>query len=614
VTPLVAAPAAATRGLNPASTGRLDGEPGTRPGIADSRSMTRTSISSYDDHRPYDRNDAASGENGLSADVFAHARNRRLSAAERRALREESLLLPKAGESPAVRMPRTEQPRMAIYQRISRSDERSVSLQRQFNECIAFVRARGGTIDETTDVYADEGVSAAGGKLRPGMETLMRRVMAGRYDGIVAWELPRILRNKLESFNFRKIMMEAGCELHVVCAPALSLYGPTSILFDTLVDVAVAEIDLMRERAQSFHAFLRPQGVALGAPVFGMKAVVSDVLVPGRKAPVKRLQPDHEPRPELGGLSRAALTSSAAEAILSGKSETRIAKEWNTAGYPSPRGGWWYAPTIRSMMKSPSLAGFAHREGLVLDVNYDAVPAGHEHKAELLRVNQPLLSEKTWFAVRDTIAGRRKGRRAWTESLLRGLIECGRCDYRVISHGQSYTCGRNWKIGFGCEGNGIIKAKAEAVLVKAALEVLRDPQRRLQASAVRAPSRRDRIAELEAERVRLIDRLTNLEDLLLESDPRDEDAKRRFRERRIKMVDQLEALATEVAELQEKSAKRHSDALAAAADVDAAWAALPNHRRNSVLHELIDHVVLRPGGGKGTKFDPTRLEIHWAAD
>lgn len=558
--------------------------------------------------------DAAAQFEKIAAD-FANLDRRRLTASQRRLLHEQSLLMPRPGETAFAQPPPRLNGRMAIYERISKTNERSVSLARQYDECMTYIKSVGGTIDQSRDLFQDR-VSAAGGKLRLGMETLLKAVESGRYDGIVVWELPRALRNKLESFKFRDVMMRAGCDLHVVCVPSLSLYGPTSILFDTLVDVAVAEIGLMRERAVSYHSHVRPQGAAIGIAVFGMRASVSDRLIPGRSAPVKRLQPDVEPREELGGLSRADLVRQAADALLAGRSQRSIAMEWNRLGFPARSGGPWYQSTVKNMLGSPALAGLGHRGRVLLDTNLQEVPAGRERDVELLVVGEPLLDLDTWLQVQSVLAARRVVKRSYTESLLSALIMCGACGYRVAAHGAAYACQRNYRIGSGCAGNAVVSTAIEREVVQAVLHVLADPDRRLRADSALAPGRRERIASLEADRSRLTRRLDDLEEMWLDSDGRDADAKRRFQSRRTKVVDELTQLSAEIGALRDMASSRTVAALEAAADVPAAWAALPVHRRNSVLHELIEDVVLHPvpSGKKGGRFEPERVEIIWATD
>lgn len=130
--------------------------------------------------------------------------------------------------------------RLAIYEK-RRAGGASPVTARRSRACRKHVRELGGAFDPSTDIYYD--VLATGGPamFRDGRERLLAQVSADRYDGIVVWQLTDLTRNRAEVERLGKLMRAAGCDLHVVAVPALSLFGPAGMLFDALTYVAGVE-------------------------------------------------------------------------------------------------------------------------------------------------------------------------------------------------------------------------------------------------------------------------------------------------------------------------------------------------------------------------------------
>lgn len=545
-----------------------------------------------------------------------------LSRIARQRQRAESLLLPKPGESPQLREPNRINPRLAIYRRRSIEKALSASMARQDAECLAYVQQLGGIHDPATDVFVDDDISAKGNAYRPGMEALLRAVRAQRYDGVVVWELPRFLRNKRESLIVRELLMSNACDLYNVRFPAVSLFGPTSIVFDVLVDAAVTEVETTAARISSWHRYMSSVGGARCRAPWGMKAVESDRYVIGRSAPLRVFAPDDEPRAELGGRSRAELVKAAASAVLGGVSVGQIVRDWNEAGYPSPQGGWWSRTGLTKLLRNPTLCGYGHRAGQLLDVNgADLTP---ESGAEPMRAGAALLDEQTWAELDTTLAARRTRRVSSNQSLLRGLVRCGSCERNMVrnggpvasnGYGGSYVCTQRDQAGRAavCSGNGINARRVETIVSAAVLHVLADPELLGAARAANAPNTRRAIDDLQARVDRLYRRLEEIEELWLDTDVKDASAKARFDRRRTKVESEIKLASAQLADQTSRSAGRAVAALMAEDDLKQAYLALAAPARSLIISELIEHVVIAPGR-KGARFDPNRISIRWAQD
>lgn len=537
-----------------------------------------------------------------------------LSLPARRRLRRESLLLPAAGESIKLREPNRASPRLAIYRRRSIEKSMSASMARQDAECAAFVEQLGGVHDPDRDVYADDDVSAKGGAYRPGMEALLRAVKAGRYDGVVVWELPRFLRNKRESLIVREILMSAACDLYNVRFPAVSLWGPTSIVFDVLVDAAVTEIETTAARISSWHRYMSSVGAARCRAPWGLRAVDSERFVAGRAAPLRMFAPDEQPRAELGGRSRADVLREAVNDVLGGVSVGCVVRAWNEAGYPSPQGGLWSRTGLTKLLRNPALCGYGHYGGKLLDATgAELVPGGTEPP---MRVGTPLIDEHTWAQLEVLLAARSTRRVSSNQSLLRGLVRCGRCGANMVRNGGPasryggyYVCTQSDRAG-GCPGNAISARRLEPIITAAVIEVLRDPELLAAARETNAPNARRVVDQLQDQLERRYRRLDEVEELWLDVEVKDARAKARFATRRAKLESEIKQLRAQLADATARSSGRNLALLAAGDDLEQAFESLATAAKSTLLGELIDCVVIGPSV-KGTRFDPTRISVRW---
>jgi DNA invertase Pin-like site-specific DNA recombinase len=87
--------------------------------------------------------------------------------------------------------------RAAIYVRIGRTteDDSSTSLQRQREDCQAFVASQGWALREQ-DIFEDAHLSAYSNRRhRPAFNELTKRAAQGEFDHLVIWKLDRLSRD-----------------------------------------------------------------------------------------------------------------------------------------------------------------------------------------------------------------------------------------------------------------------------------------------------------------------------------------------------------------------------------------------------------------------------------
>src|SRR5215213_5512737 len=111
--------------------------------------------------------------------------------------------------------------RAVIYCRISRDRVGAgLGVARQREDCERLASSRGWAI---TAVYEDNDVSAYSGRTRPGYQQLMRDILAGDVDVVVAWHTDRLHRSPLELENYIGACVQSDVATVTVRAGELDL-------------------------------------------------------------------------------------------------------------------------------------------------------------------------------------------------------------------------------------------------------------------------------------------------------------------------------------------------------------------------------------------------------
>jgi site-specific DNA recombinase len=522
-------------------------------------------------------------------------------------------LLPGPGETRYQKTPVKERPRLALYARRSLLKVDSVSLSRQeagMRSLVTSLRGR----SSAGDFFTDDDRSAKGGTLRPGVEALLDEVEAERFDGIVVWEFSRLTRNLREWRIIGALLRDRGVELYSVQERWLSLYGPTGFLVDWAAELAAREVERLGERITDWHAHMADAGAYTATAPFGMRKEQVVSPWPDRVAPISRLIPDDEPRPELRGGTRAEVVRDVANRIRCGASIRTVCGELNAAGVSTAKGNRWQPEGLRDLLANPLLAGYATKAGEILE---------REGRPQAPHI--AVIPPADWHALHADINARRTGpRRARNEALLRGLVHCGVCGspmrraaIAATEHGRSgggYACPSAGRMR-DCPGNYMNARHLEEFVTLAVVELLNDPGRLVAALTDAAASSQPDISALESEIAQLRASLDNITvKRELHEDFTDDDGPGRY--------DRLHKYFTENLDLKLTQLRRqrsHRPPLLAAAmtqDVDATrfLAELQPREQTTVYVELIDRVVVQPPSQpRAHRFEHERVYIAWRA-
>lgn len=288
-------------------------------------------------------------------------------------------------------------PTVGAYERISEDpNDTRLGVQRQREDTETLARLRGWTVHRH---YTDNDLSAYKRKVvRPEFEQLLADLNAGVIDGIVAYDLDRLVRQPRDLERAIELYEQSG-RVFATVQGDLDLSTPDGI---TMARVMVAfanksSMDTAR-RVKRTHLSLAMSG----APVGGTRPF-------GWLADRKTLDP-----------KEAALVREAARKLLAGSAVHGIVRDWQQRCVLTPHGNQWQTGPFRTMMRSPRLAGWRVYQGRVLRGEDDQPVQG---------LWTPILTVEVWEQVAARLA-RQPGeprRGAGAKYLLSGLIRCALC-------------------------------------------------------------------------------------------------------------------------------------------------------------------------------------------
>jgi DNA invertase Pin-like site-specific DNA recombinase len=472
---------------------------------------------------------------------------------------------------------------VAIYTRLSRDRTgraENVAAQERRGREYAADRWAGLPVE----VYCDNDASAASDAApRPDYERLRADIAAGVVAHVWAVEQSRLTRSEPGWFELAAELIAAGIDkVHTERDGVVRLDEVAGIK----AVLNGAEVRRLRQRVNARLDDLAAEGRPPGGRSYGYRHVVDSQ---GRKA--LEVVP-----------AEAEAARWAADAVLAGWSLSNIVRELTALGAPTARGGRWATATVRSMLCSPTIAGYRVHRGEV--VGRGDWP--------------PILDETTWRQVgavlsapRDvqTVDGRTwhvSGRRASARRYLLtgGAAVCGRCGAPLIAQHRrgrkgdrqpAYLCHRSRG---GCNGIGIGAVDLERHVAAVLLDELDKP------------AMRDALAEDEhdVERARLVDALAAV-------DVQRGDLAGMWARRELTQAEWSAARAALDAEQARLSAEL-ADLPPPAVDIDpamirAGWDAMTLDERRQVVDLFVAAVVVSPALPGTRKFDPGRVAIDW---
>lgn len=516
------------------------------------------------------------------------------------------MLLPKPGQDVADRRPNRVQPQLALYRRRSFRTDTNATMTRQLQRMCERADALGGRYDLSLDLYEDDDISAKGGKFRPGVESLLAAIRAGRYDGVVIWEFSRWTRNRAENRIMTHLMRAHGCELYSYQEQWLTLHGPVGMLVEWAADLAARESERISDRIMQWHEAMSQVGAMRGGPPFGMVTVDAPSPWPDRAAPIKLLAPDEQPRKEYGWATRASLVREAFALVDSGESQRSVATSWNSRGWPSVNGAPWTAGGVARMLRNPHYAGFAVLRGAVV----------YDPDAKPVAPHTPLVEPEVFHRVQPVPS---RPRATSKDSPLRGLFRCGSCGHTMVYAPRSdrkgwhlYRCSA--AIVDACERRVSVTAeRAEQHVLALVAEVLADEDRLAQLGPPPPDERQTAQAQEQLRGAEAA--LLRLQRHRVQGDYDDADGQRRYDQLRHELLAEV-ATARQLLRggADRRRALRLDGVQPAHATVEAALESMSVERRRHLVQQLVEKVVVAPWPNRGAAWDPSRLEVVWRRD
>jgi site-specific DNA recombinase len=451
----------------------------------------------------------------------------------------------------------------AIYLRLSvdkRSDEQGVTRQRE--DCAALIRQRGWTPGPE---FTDNDTSANGKTARPGFKALLDAIATGQVRHVVAWNLDRIVRTTRDRLDLVDACQRHGAVVALVRGTDLDPSTPGGRLhLAILQEVAQHELDARHDRQTRAMRQLAESGKPWTANrPFGYHRDGITILE-----------------------AEAKLLREAYQAVTAGESMYGVAKAWNKQGIPTTFGNTWTAASVRQVLVNPRYGGLRAHNGTI--VGQAAWPG--------------VVDEAVWRAAERVIkaTGRRKhhpvpGRRY----LLSGIALCGLCGDTLTSgltrHGvRTYRCRR---MHLSRAGEPVDELVNGLVIRRMSLPDARS----LMTPPVDVP-------DLSGEASTLRGALEFMaEEFGAEIGTPGGITPAEYRAMRQPKLERLEAIEKQMANAVRAPTIAQ---LAAAVDVDAAWAGLSLDMRRAVVDALMT-VTVQPARRGSRGFNPTLIDITW---
>jgi site-specific DNA recombinase len=445
--------------------------------------------------------------------------------------------------------------RVGTYTRLSELvDPEQLGIERQTHDAASLVKLRGWKLERQ---YCDPDVSAYQPKVvREDFERLLEDLESGAIQGIVVWDLDRLVR---QPSDLERI---------------IAIYDRKPLVFATVQ----GDIDLStpdgRTMARVRVAFANKASMDTARRVARQKLARA---ISGTGFSNYRPFGWNEDRLTLSEPEAAILRRAAAD-VLKGTGLFVICSRLNARGVRTVRGNIWKTHAMRRVLCAPRMAGLAVYQGELLTDS-----SGQPIRGQW----EPLLDETTWRAVREVLTQNKRKVIRTTIGLLSGIARCGKCGAGMVvarKRGTWFYHCRGTDSG-GCSGVGISGPKLEHQVEQLLFAYLND-RRAVSEQTWSGQARLDEINEKLAE---LMEQYrTGLSGSIV-----------------FPMVRQLEA---ERDELQSDQAKFTRLRARKSLTITGEWADLDVYAKRAVIQSVIEAVVVKPQGRTG-HYDPNRVDV-----
>lgn len=462
-------------------------------------------------------------------------------------------------------------PRVPPYGRISDSDEeRAPGIDRQFRSVLPMIEARGGV---ATREYIDNNKSAFKPEVirDEGFEPWLQDFIAGKNDGIAAWDFDRVFRQ----------MKDLERVIAAYCQAYFKEKRPKPVFW-----LPSMTLDLTEEDGQMLARILVT--VSSNASSKTVKRVSNFYRDEALKGNVFSNYPAFYRNAD-GSINedKAAITHKAIADVFAGIRPTAIAEEWRTKGITTARGGRVTGETVRRILIAPGIAGLAvYKRELLLD----------KDGKRIKRADGGLIDVPTWEALCELLKSK-PGRRRPAKALLSRVLRCGICGARMVrvrrnDHWFSYCC--QSKDAGGCAGVGISGPRLDEQITALVLAYLDQP---IEVSESEAASDTGRLDEVTAKIAELMTAYRTGEmsgSLVFPS------------------IKELEAEQKTLRSQVARQVRKAKQVTSAAEE----WPTLSLDRKQAILMELFEAIVIAPAAhlrekGRQTRYDENRVTVVW---
>lgn len=319
----------------------------------------------------------------------------------------------------------------AIYLRLSKQTDRSVSLDAQLAECIALCERNGWT---DTLIYRDESRSASNARRkRPAYERMLADVRAGQVARIVCRDDDRLVRQPIELEGLINTLEPGAVPVWFAAGSELDLTtsrGRENARIRGAIARGEVERKSERQKASNRHRVANGRPLGTVRP-FGYTYAAGTLTVVPEEAESIRWAVGH---------------------VMRGGTLSDVAREWTRRGHTVPKTKGPYSwPAVKGALTNPYICGhLQYQPSTILSPDQSKrVPAW---KAELIEGQwEPIISREQWTDVVQVLTRTRSKAGNYLRYLGAGIYRCGVCD-APLRTGWNANKTKRWRT-YKCVGH-----------------------------------------------------------------------------------------------------------------------------------------------------------------
>ncbi|WP_175417284.1 recombinase family protein [Arthrobacter sp. 24S4-2] len=314
--------------------------------------------------------------------------------------------------------------KVIIYTRQSKHRDESVTHELQENACQSFAKSRGW---EVVQVLNERGISGKTIAKRTEFQTALKMIKDKEAEGLLVWRWSRFARNTLDGLITLKSIEEEAkgqvhCALEQIDRSAMGKFSLTMML-------GMAELESNVKGEQWNEALMLRLSKGLppsGKVQFGYDKVAGQYIK----------------NPE-----EAAILKEAYERYTSGEGVRSICEDFSARSLPAPGPRGWYSGGMFDLLDKVFYSG-----------KISWVPKKGEEPIIVDGAHEAILSAGEWSAYRKSRKDRKMNVRPKNPRwMLSGLVVCGLCGSKMLSHSDSRGRRQLMCAKYNAEGKGACK-------------------------------------------------------------------------------------------------------------------------------------------------------------